>query len=58
MDEVAPNQLVIRIQPDEGITLRVAAKVPGQVTRIRDVNMDFRYGASPSASSSPKPTSA
>jgi len=46
MDELAPNQLVIRIQPDEGITLRVAAKVPGQATRIRDVNMDFRYGAS------------
>ncbi len=45
-EELAPNQLVIRIQPDEGITLRVAAKVPGQVTRIRDVNMDFRYGAS------------
>jgi glucose-6-phosphate 1-dehydrogenase len=45
-DDLAPNQLVIRIQPDEGITLRVAAKVPGQVTRIRDVNMDFRYGAS------------
>ncbi len=44
--DLAPNQLVIRIQPDEGITLRVAAKVPGQVTRIRDVNMDFRYGAS------------
>jgi glucose-6-phosphate 1-dehydrogenase len=45
-EDLAPNQLVIRIQPDEGITLRVAAKVPGQVTRIRDVNMDFRYGAS------------
>jgi glucose-6-phosphate 1-dehydrogenase len=45
-EDVSPNQLVIRIQPDEGITLRVAAKVPGQVTRIRDVNMDFRYGAS------------
>jgi glucose-6-phosphate 1-dehydrogenase len=45
-EELAPNQLVIRIQPDEGITLRVAAKVPGQVTRIRDVNMEFRYGAS------------
>ncbi|HEX8282741.1 MAG TPA: glucose-6-phosphate dehydrogenase [Pyrinomonadaceae bacterium] len=45
-EELAPNQLVIRIQPDEGITLRVAAKVPGQLTRIRDVNMDFRYGAS------------
>ena len=46
MEPVSPNQLVIRIQPDEGITMRVAAKVPGQVTRIRDVNMDFRYGAS------------
>ena len=46
MEQVAPNQLVIRIQPDEGISLRVAAKVPGQATRIRDVNMDFRYGAS------------
>lgn len=46
MEGVAPNQLIIRIQPDEGITLRVAAKVPGQVTIVRDVNMDFRYGAS------------
>ncbi|HEX8852390.1 MAG TPA: hypothetical protein VF754_02830, partial [Pyrinomonadaceae bacterium] len=46
LEQVTPNQLVIRIQPDEGITLRFAAKVPGQVTRIRDVNMDFRYGAS------------
>jgi glucose-6-phosphate 1-dehydrogenase len=45
-ETTGPNQLVIRIQPDEGITLRVAAKVPGQVTRVRDVNMDFRYGAS------------
>jgi glucose-6-phosphate 1-dehydrogenase len=45
MDEVAPNQLVIRIQPDEGITLRFGAKVPGQITHIRDVNMDFRYGS-------------
>ena len=45
-EQVAPNQLVIRIQPDEGITMRFAAKVPGQTTRIRDVNMEFRYGAS------------
>ena len=44
--EMEPNVLVIRVQPDEGITLRVGAKVPGQVTRIRWVNMDFRYGAS------------
>jgi glucose-6-phosphate 1-dehydrogenase len=43
---MTPNQLIIRIQPDEGITLRFGAKVPGQMTTIRDVNMDFRYGAS------------
>ncbi len=46
MEAIPPNQLIIRIQPDEGITLRFAAKVPGQATNIRDVNMDFRYGAS------------
>ena len=46
MEQVTPNQLIIRIQPDEGITLRFAAKVPGQITNIRDVNMDFRYGSS------------
>ena len=46
MEQVAPNQLIIRIQPDEGITLRFAVKVPGQITHIRDVNMDFRYGSS------------
>jgi glucose-6-phosphate 1-dehydrogenase len=46
MEQITPNQLIIRIQPDEGITLRFAAKVPGQTTNIRDVNMDFRYGAS------------
>lgn len=40
------NALIIRIQPDEGITLRFDSKVPGQQTRIRSVNMDFRYGAS------------
>ena len=44
--QTSPNQLVIRIQPDEGITLRFAAKIPGQTTSVRDVNMDFRYGAS------------
>jgi glucose-6-phosphate 1-dehydrogenase len=46
MEMMTPNQLIIRIQPDEGITLRFAAKIPGQTTNIRDVNMDFRYGAS------------
>ena len=41
-----PNVLVIRIQPNEGITLRFGAKLPGQAMRIRWVNMDFRYGSS------------
>jgi glucose-6-phosphate 1-dehydrogenase len=41
-----PNVLVIRIQPNEGITLRFGAKLPGPALRIRWVNMDFRYGAS------------
>ncbi len=41
-----PNVLVIRIQPNEGMTLRFGAKLPGQTLRVRDVNMDFRYGSS------------
>ena len=41
-----PNILIIRIQPNEGITLRFGAKLPGQAMRIRPVNMDFRYGSS------------
>lgn len=41
-----PNVLVIRIQPNEGITLRFGAKLPGQAMRIRAVSMDFRYGSS------------
>ncbi|MDQ6653472.1 MAG: glucose-6-phosphate dehydrogenase [Acidobacteriota bacterium] len=41
-----PNVLVMRIQPNEGITLRFGAKLPGQAMRVRWVNMDFRYGSS------------
>ena len=41
-----PNTLVLRIQPDEGISLKFGAKVPVQGIRIRSVNMDFAYGAS------------
>lgn len=41
-----PNVLVIRVQPNEGISLRFGAKLPGQALRIRSVNMDFRYGSS------------
>ena len=39
-----PNALIMRIQPDEGISLRFATKVPGQGIAVRDVAMDFRYG--------------
>src|SRR5205814_2286470 len=40
------NVLVIRIQPDEGISLRMMAKIPGTSLRIEPVKMDFRYGTS------------
>jgi glucose-6-phosphate 1-dehydrogenase len=39
----ADNQLVIRIQPDEGILLKFGVKVPGAGFRVQDVNMDFHY---------------
>ena len=40
------NVLVIRIQPDEGISLRMMAKIPGTSLRIEPVKMDFHYGTS------------
>jgi glucose-6-phosphate 1-dehydrogenase len=39
-----PNVLLIHIQPDEGVSLLVGAKVPGQGVSIRTVHMDFLYG--------------
>jgi glucose-6-phosphate 1-dehydrogenase len=45
-EELGQNALVMRIQPDEGITMRFGAKVPGTLMDIRDVNMDFAYGGS------------
>ncbi|AEJ39239.1 glucose-6-phosphate 1-dehydrogenase [Sulfobacillus acidophilus TPY] len=44
--ELEPNQLTIKIQPDEGISLRFGAKVPGPAIRVRTVNMEFLYGTS------------
>jgi glucose-6-phosphate 1-dehydrogenase len=44
-DELGKNALVIRVQPDEGITLRFGSKVPGHAMEVRDVNMDFSYGS-------------
>jgi glucose-6-phosphate 1-dehydrogenase len=41
-----PNLLALRIQPDEGIMLRFAAKVPELGLDVRSVNMDFTYGLS------------
>ena len=42
---LGPNTLLLRIQPDEGITLRFGAKVPGQAFQVRSVSMDFSYRA-------------
>ena len=39
-----PNVLLIHIQPDEGVSLAIGAKVPGQGMQIRTVHMDFLYG--------------
>jgi glucose-6-phosphate 1-dehydrogenase len=39
-----PNVLVVHVQPDEGVSLAIGAKVPGQGMTIRTVHMDFLYG--------------
>ena len=44
-EELGKNALVLRIQPDEGITMRFGSKVPGSAMEVRDVNMDFSYGS-------------
>ena len=41
-----PNLLIIRIQPEEGISLRFLSKHPGEGMRLRPVSMDFNYGSS------------
>ncbi|WP_127480948.1 glucose-6-phosphate dehydrogenase [Nocardioides pantholopis] len=45
-EELGQNAIVIRVQPDEGMTVRFGSKVPGTAMEIRDVNMDFVYGGS------------
>ena len=42
--ELGSNALVIRVQPDEGVTIRFGSKVPGTSMEVRDVTMDFGYG--------------
>jgi glucose-6-phosphate 1-dehydrogenase len=43
-DDMQPNVLVVHVQPDEGVSLAIGAKVPGQGLTIRTVLMDFLYG--------------
>jgi len=43
VESLAPNRLVLHLQPDEGISLSFGAKVPGAVMRLGLVNMDFDY---------------
>src|SRR3954447_4804477 len=41
---VKPNQLILTLQPNEGVSLQLAAKIPGTRMRITPVNMEFLYG--------------
>ena len=57
MLELGKNAIVIRVQPDEGVTMRFGAKVPGGSTmEVRDVNMDLATAA-PSPRTRRKPMS-
>ena len=42
-EKLSPNQLVLHIQPKEGISMQFMAKIPGPIVRLDSVNMDFRY---------------
>jgi glucose-6-phosphate 1-dehydrogenase len=42
---VQPNQLILTMQPNEGVSLSLGAKIPGSRMRIRPVNMEFLYGS-------------
>jgi len=43
VDELTGNRLVLHIQPDEGVSLRLGAKIPGAILSIGAVDMDFDY---------------
>jgi glucose-6-phosphate 1-dehydrogenase len=44
VSSLSENALVIRVQPDEGVTMKFGSKVPGAGMQVRDVTMDFGYG--------------
>jgi glucose-6-phosphate 1-dehydrogenase len=46
MADAQPNEMVLSVQPDEGVSLRLVAKVPGQTMSVRPVQMEFKYGTS------------
>ena len=52
VNRLPPSRLILRLQPDEGISLSFGAKVPGPIVKLGGVNMDFKYkdyfGATPS----------
>jgi glucose-6-phosphate 1-dehydrogenase len=52
VEQLTPNFLVLRIQPDEGINFEFGAKIPGPTVQMGSVNMDFCYadyfGSTPS----------
>ncbi len=41
---VEPNQLIFTVQPNEGVTMKLGAKIPGTRMRVQNVNMEFLYG--------------
>jgi glucose-6-phosphate 1-dehydrogenase len=43
---VQANKIILTLQPDEGVSVSLGAKIPGSLMRIRPVNMEFRYGTS------------
>ena len=43
---VQPNQIILTVQPDEGVSVSLGAKIPGPTMRIRPVHMEFHYGTS------------
>jgi glucose-6-phosphate 1-dehydrogenase len=43
-EELRPNVLIVHVQPDEGVSLAIGAKVPGVGMKLRTVHMDFVYG--------------
>jgi glucose-6-phosphate 1-dehydrogenase len=44
--DVEPNEMVLSVQPDEGASLRLLAKAPGQTLSVRPVQLEFKYGTS------------